>query len=153
MTINTADLSFVNKRVWIAGHQGVIGQSLLKRLRHEECELLTATHEALNLTDQFQLNRWIDKNRPDILFLLAAKVGNGVDIMRHPVDYLLNNLRIYCNTLEIAQQADIQRVVYCASAAIYPQHSPQPINEEALMTGQLEPSTQWYGLAKIMGAK
>jgi GDP-L-fucose synthase len=145
------DLS--GKRVFIAGHRGMVGQALLRRLATEGCQILTAPKSELDLRRQSEVDRWIEANRPQALFLAAARVG-GIEANNSlPADFLYDNLMIEANLIHAAWRAGVEKLVFLGSTCIYPKLAPQPIPESALLTGPLEPTNEWYAIAKIAGIK
>jgi len=145
--------SFVGKRVWVAGHRGLVGSAVVARLRSENCELLTVGHEALDLRDQPAVESWMQLNRPHAVILAAAKVGGILANSSYPVDFLYDNLMIQANVIQAAKRFGCEKLLLLGSSCIYPKMSPQPINEDSLLTGPLEPTNEWYALAKITGVK
>ena len=141
------------KRIFVAGHRGMVGSAVLRRLLREDCELLPAGRETLDLTNQNAVTDWMASARPDVVVLCAARVG-GIRANRdYPVDFLYENLMIEANVLHAAHLAGVERLLFLGSSCIYPRLAPQPIAEEALLTGPLEPTNEWYGVAKIAGIK
>ena len=151
MTDPIFDLS--GKRVFVAGHRGMVGASLLRRLEREPVELLTAGRETLDLADQRATRDWMLRERPDVVIVAAARVGGiGANAAR-PVDFLVENLLISTNVIEAAHRANVGKLLYLGSSCIYPRMAKQPIREDSLLTGPLEPTNQWYAIAKIAGVK
>lgn len=143
----------VGKRVWIAGHRGMVGGALVRRLASEGCELLTADRASLDLTRQAAVEDWVKRARPDVVVLAAARVGGIAANSARPLDFLLDNLVIETNVLSASAQAGVARLLFLGSSCIYPKFAEQPIREEALLTGALEPTNEWYAIAKIAGIK
>jgi GDP-L-fucose synthase len=143
----------IGKRVWVAGHGGMVGSAIVRRLARENVECLKVSHDALDLLDQGAVRRWIAKERPDSIVLAAAKVGGILANNEFPADFLYQNLMIAGNVIEAAHRADVNRLLFLGSSCIYPKFADQPIVEEALMTGPLEPTNEWYAIAKIAGIK
>jgi GDP-L-fucose synthase len=141
------------KRVFIAGHRGMVGGAVARRLASEPCEVITAGREEVDLVDQACVRAWMAANRPDAIVLAAAKVGGIKANSEFPVDFLYQNLMIEANILQAAHEADVARVLFLGSSCIYPKLAPQPIPEAALLTGPLEPTNEWYAIAKIAGIK
>ncbi|MDW8369391.1 MAG: GDP-L-fucose synthase [Geminicoccaceae bacterium] len=139
------------KRVFVAGHRGMVGKALLRRLAREPVELLTAGREELDLTRQAEVEAWFAHNRPQVVILAAAKVGGILANATYPVDFLEQNLLIEVNTIRAAFLAGVEKLLFLGSSCIYPKFAPQPIREEALLTGPLEPTNHWYAIAKIAG--
>lgn len=145
--------SLEGKRVWIAGHRGLVGQSLLARLAHTSCDVLTVPRETLDLLDPLAVGAWLRAHKPDAIIVAAARVGGILANAKQPVDFLQDNLQIALSILQGAHRADVDRLVYLGSSCIYPRETAQPIEESALMTGPLEPTNAWYATAKIAGLK
>ena len=141
------------RRVWVAGHQGMVGSALVRRLANEDCQVLTVSRAALDLTRQREVEDWVASNRPEVVVVAAAKVGGIRANDQSPVDFLHDNLVIEANVLSAAQQSGVKKLLLLGSSCIYPKLSPQPIPEDALLTGPLEPTNQWYAIAKIAGIK
>jgi GDP-L-fucose synthase len=141
------------KRVYVAGHRGMVGSALVRRLGSEGCEILTATRAELDLKDQAAVRAWFDAERPDAVFLAAAKVGGILANDSFPADFLYDNLMIEANIIEAAHRTDVAKLMFLGSSCIYPKMAPQPITEDALLTGPLEPTNEWYAIAKIAGIK
>lgn len=140
-------------RVFVAGHEGMVGSALVRRLASEPVEILAAGRKALDLRDQTAVSAWFEQTRPDIVILAAAKVGGILANDSNPVEFLQDNLIIEANVIASAHRAGVERLVFLASSCIYPKFAPQPIREEALLTGPLEPTNEWYAIAKIAGIK
>lgn len=141
------------KRVFVAGHRGMVGSAILRRLAREECTILTATRAELNLMDQAAVRAWFAAQRPDAVFLAAAKVGGILANDRFPADFLYDNLMIEANVIEAAHRHDVAKLMFLGSSCIYPKFAEQPIKESSLLTGALEPTNEWYAVAKIAGIK
>jgi len=147
------DYSLTGKRVWVAGHRGLVGSALVRRLEGEGCDILTAPRESVDLRDQQATTKWVRREKPDAVFLAAAKVGGIAANDRYPAQFLHDNLAIEINIIEAARQASVEKLLFLGSSCIYPKHAPQPIPEDALLTGPLEPTNEWYAIAKIAGLK
>jgi GDP-L-fucose synthase len=141
------------KRVWIAGHRGMVGSALVRLLSGLDCELLTAGREELDLLDAAQVGAWIGKSRPQAVFLAAAKAGGIWANDAYPADFIYENLAIETNVIHASFRGGVEKLLFLGSSCIYPKLAPQPIPEEALLTGSLEPTNEWYALAKIAGIK
>ncbi|HMO75686.1 MAG TPA: GDP-L-fucose synthase [Sphingopyxis sp.] len=146
-------MNLENKRVWVAGHRGMVGSALVRRLAAENCEILTAGRDTLDLLDQAAVRDWVAREKPDAVFLAAAKVGGILANDSFPADFLYQNLVIETNIVEAAHRADVAKLCFLGSSCIYPKFAEQPIVEEALLTGPLEPTNEWYAIAKIAGIK
>lgn len=141
------------KRVWVAGHNGMVGSALVRRLADEDCEVLTVERSELDLTDQRAVLGWMHNHRPQAVFLAAARVGGIQANNTRPVDFLRDNLLIETAVFTGAESVGVEKLLFLGSSCIYPKHAPQPLREEALLTGPLEPTNEWYALAKIAGVK
>ncbi len=141
------------KRVWIAGHNGMVGAALVRRLAEENCDVLTASRDSLDLTDQRGVLGWMHNHRPQVVFLAAARVGGIHANETHPVEFLRDNLLIETAVFTGAESVGVEKLLFLGSSCIYPKHTDQPITEEALLTGPLEPTNEWYAIAKIAGIK
>jgi GDP-L-fucose synthase len=141
------------KRVWVAGHRGLVGSAILRRLATEGCDLLVAGREEVDLCNQAAVNDWMAAHRPQAIIVAAAKVGGILANSSYPVDFLYNNLMIEANVLDAAHRLGCEKLLLLGSSCIYPKLAPQPINEDSLLTGPLEPTNEWYALAKIAGVK
>lgn len=145
--------SLAGKRVWVAGHRGMVGGALVRRLAEENCEILTAGRDKLDLLDQAAVRAWTAREKPDAVFLAAAKVGGILANDRFPADFLYQNLVIETNIVDAVHRAAVAKLCLLGSSCIYPKFAEQPIAEEALLTGALEPTNEWYAIAKIAGIK
>lgn len=141
------------KRVWIAGHSGMVGSAIARRLVRENCELLTVDRKTVDLKDQAATRAWILNANPDAIFPAAAKVGGIAANDAYPVGFLYDNLIIEANIIDAAYRASVSKLLFLGSSCIYPKLARQPIPEEALLTGPLEPTNEWYAIAKIAGIK
>lgn len=141
------------KRIWIAGHRGMVGSAIARRLGAEDCEVLTVSRQEVDLRNQTDTRAWIEKKKPDAIFLAAAKVGGILANDTFPADFLYDNLIIEANIIHSAWKAGVEKLMFLGSSCIYPKFAPQPITEDALMTGPLEPTNEWYAIAKIAGIK
>jgi GDP-L-fucose synthase len=141
------------KRIWVAGHRGMVGAALVRRLEREDCEILTLPREAVDLRRQAETEAWIADARPDLVFLAAARVGGILANATQPADFLYDNLVIETNVIEGAFRAGVGKLVFLGSSCIYPKFAAQPITEESLLTGPLEETNSWYAVAKIAGLK
>jgi GDP-L-fucose synthase len=145
--------SLDGKRVWVAGHRGMVGSAIVRRLAEENCEVLTVGRDELDLTDQRAVLGWMHGHRPQAVFLAAARVGGILANDSRPVEFLRDNLLIETAVLTASESVGVEKLLFLGSSCIYPKHAEQPIREEALLTGPLEPTNQWYALAKIAGIK
>ncbi|WP_434959393.1 GDP-L-fucose synthase family protein [Labrys sp. La1] len=146
-------MSLHGKRVWVAGHRGMVGAALMRRLQGEGCTLLTAGKDELDLRRQAETEAWIERMRPEVIFLAAAKVGGILANASLPADFLYDNLAIETNVVHAAARAGVAKLVLLGSSCIYPREAAQPIGEDQLLSGPLEPTNEWYAIAKIAGLK
>jgi GDP-L-fucose synthase len=141
------------KRVFVAGHRGMVGSALLRRLARAECEVLTVSHAEVDLRRQSETEAWMEKARPDTVFVAAATVGGILANDSRPGEFLYDNLMIEGNLIEAARRMGVKKLLFLGSSCIYPRLAPQPMKEEHLLSGALEPTNQWYAIAKIAGLK
>jgi len=141
------------QKIYIAGHRGMVGSAIARQLRTENCQLITKSHSDLDLTNQQQVNDFIKQEKPDQIYLAAAKVGGIHANNTYPADFIYQNLMIQANIIHAAHQNDIQKLLFLGSSCIYPRAVKQPMQEEALLTGPLEPTNEPYAIAKIAGIK
>jgi GDP-L-fucose synthase len=141
------------KRIYLAGHTGLAGSAIMRRLASEGCEVLTAEHGALDLAKQEPTEEWIMQARPDAIFLAAARVGGIYANDAFPVDFLADNLAIALNVMRAAVAAKVKKLMFLGSSCVFPRNAPQPMTEDLLLTGALEPTNEWYAVAKIAGIK
>src|SRR5947207_689828 len=131
----------------------MVGSALIRRIRAEECLILTATREELDLRDQKAVGDWFLTNLPDTVFVAAAHVGGIYENATHPGEFLYDNLAIAANIIEAARRTAVRKLMFLGSSCIYPRLAAQPIRESCLLSGPLEPTNQWYAIAKIAGLK
>lgn len=148
-----ASYDLAGKRVWVAGHRGMVGAALVRRLARENCEVLIAGRDKADLMRQAETERWLSESRPDVVIVAAAKVGGILANDTYPADFLYQNLMIEANIVEASRQAGVGKLLFLGSSCIYPKFAPQPIQEDSLLTGSLEPTNEWYAIAKIAGIK
>ena len=146
--------ALAGKRVWVAGHRGMVGAALVRRLARENCEILTVDRQDRrpHATSRPSSDGWRTA-RPQAVFVAAAKVGGILANDSYPAEFLYENLMIEANVIHAAWKAGVEKLLFLGSSCIYPKHAPQPIPEEALLTGPLEPTNEWYAIAKIAGIK
>ncbi len=149
----SAVFELAGARVWVAGHRGMVGSAIARRLTREPVDVLTVGRQELDLRDAAAVGAWMKANRPDVVVLAAAKVGGILANSTLPVDFLLDNLAIQQATIPAAHQTGVRKLLMLGSACVYPRMAPQPIPESALLTGPLEPTNEWYAVAKIAGIK
>jgi len=140
------------KRVYVAGHKGMVGSAIVRRLASEQCEVLFSDR-SVDLREQAAVRAWFAENRPDAVVIAAAKVGGILANDSYPGQFLYDNLMIEANLIEISRLYEIEKLLFLGSSCIYPKMAPQPIAENALLSGPLEPTNQWYAIAKIAGIK
>jgi GDP-L-fucose synthase len=145
--------SLAGKRVFVAGHRGMVGSAIVRRLEGEDCTVLTAGRAELDLTSQAAVAEWFAHKKPDAVFLAAAKVGGILANRDFPAEFLYENLMIEANVIHAAHAAGVEKLLFLGSSCIYPKFAEQPITEDALLTGPLEPTNEWYAVAKIAGIK
>jgi GDP-L-fucose synthase len=141
------------RRIWVAGHRGMVGSAIVRRLAREEVEILTVDRRDVDLREQAAARQWVARAKPDVIILAAAKVGGILANDSYPADFLYDNLAIEMNVIQAAHLADVEKLVFLGSSCIYPKFAPQPITEDSLLTGPLEPTNEWYAIAKIAGIK
>lgn len=134
--------SLKGKRVWVARHRGMVGAAIVRRLAREECTVLSAERREVDMTRQEQVERWIDLARPDAVFVAAAKVGGILANDTYPVDFLYDNLMIEANVIRAEHKAGVEKLLFLGSSCIYPKFAEQPIKEDSLLTGPLEPTNE-----------
>jgi GDP-L-fucose synthase len=141
------------KRVWVAGHRGLVGSAIVRRLAREDCEVLTIGRDEVDLTRQSETEAWMAAARPHAIFLAAARVGGIHANDTYPADFIYDNLLIEANIIHAAHRIGVEKLLFLGSSCIYPREAPQPIPEASLLTGPLEPTNEWYAIAKIAGIK
>lgn len=142
--------SLAGRRIWVAGERGMVGRAIVRRLTSEQCEIVTAAAR-VDLRDQAATFAWMAANPADLIFLAAAKVGGISANDRLPAEFLYDNMMIEANVIEGARRTGAAKLLFLGSSCIYPKHAEQPMREGALLTGVLEPTNQWYAIAKIAG--
>ena len=147
------DFPLEGRRVFVAGHRGMAGSAIARVLRQRGCEVLTAPRPGLDLRRQEEVERWMRSERPDAVFLAAARVGGILANSTRPAEFIYDNLAIQSAVIESARRAGVGKLLFLGSSCIYPKMAPQPIAEGALLTGPLEPTNEWYAVAKIAGIK
>lgn len=145
--------SLKGKRIFVAGHRGMVGQALVRRLAAEDCDVLTVARSEIDLRRQSETESWIAARKPDAVILAAAKVGGILANASFPADFIYDNLMIEANVIEAARKAGVEKLLLLGSSCIYPRLAVQPITEEQLLAGPLEPTNEWYAVAKIAGIK
>jgi len=145
--------SLAGKKVFVAGHKGMAGRAIVRRLADENCTVLTADRRELDLQRQADVEAWLVANRPHAIFLAAATVGGIMANAARPAEFLNDNLVIETNVIHSAYKAGVEKLLFLGSSCIYPKMAQQPMTEDALLTGALEPTNEWYAIAKIAGIK
>ncbi|HKU55079.1 MAG TPA: GDP-L-fucose synthase [Rhizomicrobium sp.] len=145
--------SIRGKRVWIAGHRGMVGAALVRRLASEDCEILTVERNVVDLRNAEAVGAWMRQEKPQVVLLAAAKVGGILANDTRPVDFLRDNLLIETHVIQAAFETGVEKLLFLGSSCIYPKFAPQPIAEDALLTGLLEATNEAYAIAKIAGIK
>jgi GDP-L-fucose synthase len=145
--------SLAGKKVWVAGHRGMVGAALVRRLADEDCRVLTVDRHTVDLRRQEAVEAWLQAEKPDAVFLAAAKVGGILANDTYPADFIYDNLVIETNIIHGSFLAGVKKLLFLGSSCIYPRMALQPMREDALLTGPLEPTNQWYAIAKIAGIK
>jgi GDP-L-fucose synthase len=145
--------ALAGKRVWVAGHRGMVGSALVRQLEKENCSVLTVARDGLDLRDAGAVKTWMKAHAPQAVVLAAAKVGGIVANDSWPADFLYDNLAIENAIIHGAFENKVEKLLFLGSSCIYPKFAPQPITEDSLLTGPLEPTNEWYAIAKIAGIK
>ncbi len=148
-----AAFSLAGKRIWVAGHRGMVGSAIARRLATEDCDILTVSRSEVDLTSQANVRTWLSDAKPDVVFVAAAKVGGILANSSFPADFLYDNLMIEANIIEASFRIGVEKLMFLGSSCIYPKFAEQPIREDSLLTGALEPTNEWYAVAKIAGIK
>ncbi|MGO4717122.1 GDP-L-fucose synthase [Bradyrhizobium sp. 2TAF24] len=149
----TPPYELTGKTVYVAGHRGMVGGALVRRLAGEGVTLLTASRGELDLTDQAAVNRWFAAKRPQAVFFAAAKVGGIVANNTLRAEFIYDNLMMATNVIQAAHVNGAEKLMFLGSSCIYPKLAPQPLREDSLLTGPLEPTNEPYAIAKIAGIK
>ena len=141
-------------RIYVAGHRGLVGSAIMRELQRQGCRhVLGRTRQELDLLDETAVRRFYAETRPEYVFVAAAKVGGILANERQPADFLYENLQMQNHLIHGAWQAGVKKLMFLGSSCIYPKHAPQPIREDSLLSGPLEPTNEWYAIAKIAGIK
>lgn len=156
--INARDTSasafdLAGKRVFVAGHTGMAGSAIVRRLRQEPCTVLVADHRELDFTRQDQTERHLSATRPDVVIMAAGRVGGILANDRYPANFLAENLAMALNCIHVSHLVGVRKLLFLGSSCIYPKFAKQPMSEDQLLTGELEPTNEWYAIAKIAGIK
>tara|TARA_B100001559_G_scaffold131484_1_gene110638 strand:- start:29 stop:997 length:969 start_codon:yes stop_codon:yes gene_type:complete len=150
-TFNNFSLS--GKRIFVAGHTGMVGSAIVRLLNNIDCEILTVSSQEIDLKQSSKVDKWFDEHRPDAVFLAAAKVGGILANSQYPADFLIDNLSIQNSVITNAFKYKVKKLMFLGSSCIYPRNAKQPIKESSLLTGILEPTNEAYAIAKIAGIK
>src|SRR5260370_452149 len=151
--VRTTSFALAGRRIFVAGRRGMVGSALMRRLAQEECRVLTVSRDEVDLRDAPAVERWFDEYRPEAVLLAAARVGGIHENDTHPGDFLYDNLAIATNAIEASRRTGVVKLLFLGSSCIYPRLAPQPMPETCLLTGPLEPTNEWYAIAKIAGLK
>ena len=146
-------ISLINKKILVTGANGMVGTALVKKLIKIKCKILKPKRRELNLLNNSEVTNYIKKNKPDIIFMIAAKVGGIFANNEYPANYIYENLQIQNNIIHAAKSYFVKKIIFIGSSCIYPKKCRQPIKENYLLTGKLEETNQWYAVAKIAGIK
>ena len=141
------------RRVFVAGHRGMVGSALVRRLGREGCELMTVRRAEVDLRRQRETEAWLEAKRPEVVFIAAATVGGILANSTRPAEFIYDNMAIETNLIEATRRIGVAKLLFLGSSCIYPREAPQPMAETALLTGPLEPTNEWYAIAKIAGIK
>ena len=145
--------SLAGRRVWVAGHAGLVGSSLVRRLALEGAQVLTVSRSACDLRDQAAVHAWVAEQRPEAVFIAAALVG-GIEANRtRPAEFLYDNLLIAANAIHAAAASGVGKLMFLGSSCFYPREADQPMREDTLLKGPFEPTNEWYAVAKVAGVK
>lgn len=148
-----SSFDLAGKRVWVAGHRGMAGSAIVRRLARESCEIITASHAELDLRGQPDVIAWMAEKRIDAVFMAAGTVGGILANSTRPAEFLYDNLAMAASVIEAARQTGVKKLLFLGSSCIYPRLATQPMLEEMLLTGALEPTNEWYAISKIAGIK
>ena len=142
-----------DRRIWVAGHAGMVGSALVRRLQSEHCEILSATRQALDFRRQAEVEEWMAAHKPEVVVIAAAKVGGILRNTNYPAEFLYDNLMIETNIIHAAKLCGVRKLLFLGSSCVFPKMAAQPITEDALLSGPLEPTNEAYAIAKIAGIK
>ena len=145
--------SLIGKRIWVAGHNGMVGRAVVRALEKHDCKILIAARDEVDLTRQGEVEVWLANNKPDAVIVCAARVGGILANDTYPADFIYDNLMIEANIIHAAHKNRVEKLLFLGSSCIYPKHAAQPMNEAVLLEGALEPTNEWYAIAKIAGIK
>ena len=148
-----AEYALAGKRVWVCGHKGMVGSAIVRRLASEDCEVLTADRAEADLIDPAAVDAYMETHKPHAIFMAAAKVGGILANDTQAAEFLYENTMIAANVIHAAHVHGVEKLLFLGSSCIYPKFAEQPIREDSLLTGPLEPTNEWYAIAKIAGVK
>lgn len=151
--VDLEKFELAGKRVWVAGHRGMVGAALTRRLASETCTLLEVGRGEVDLREQAAVRTWMAREKPQAVFVAAATVGGIHANATRPAEFLYDNLMIEANIIHAAHEIGVEKLLFLGSSCIYPKFAEQPITETSLLTGPLEPTNEWYAIAKIAGIK
>ena len=151
--MDKAKYTLAGKKVWVAGHSGMAGSAILRRLQAEDCDIVTVGHGELDLRRQADVEAWMDKTRPQAIFVAAGRVGGILANSTQPGQFIYDNMQIEFNIIHTAKTIGVEKLLFLGSSCIYPREAPQPMGEDALLSGPLEPTNEAYAIAKIAGIK
>ena len=151
--MTSAPFDLADRRVWVAGHTGMVGAAIVRRLASEACEILTVGRAKVDLRRQSEVEQWMAEAKPEAVFLAAARVGGILANDSRPAEFIYDNLAIETNIIHGAWRTGVTKLLFLGSSCIYPKLATQPMAETALLGGPLEPTNQWYAIAKIAGIK
>ncbi len=143
----------MSRRIWVAGHKGMVGSALVRQLEKTDDQVLTVDRLSVDLRNQRAVQDWLAANKPDVIVFAAAKVGGIYANDTYAADFIYDNLAIEVNVIHGAHMAGVDRLVFLGSSCVYPKFASQPIREDSLLTAPLEPTNEWYAIAKIAGIK
>ena len=153
MTTDPGRFDLAGTRIWVAGHTGMVGAALVRRLAVEDCRVVVVDSATLDLRRQDDVAAWMETNKPTAVFVAAARVGGILANDSYPADFIYDNMMIEANIIHGAHEAGVAKLLFLGSSCVYPKLAPQPISESSLLGGPLEPTNQWYAIAKIAGIK
>ncbi len=147
------NFDLAGRRVWVAGHRGMAGSAILRRLQREQCEIVKATRGELDLQCKQDVEAWMGDHKVEVVFHAAATVGGILANSTRPAEFLYDNIMLEANVIHGAWRTGVKKLLFLGSSCIYPRLAPQPMKEESLLSGALEPTNEWYAIAKIAGIK
>lgn len=151
--VRMTQFSLRGRRVFVSGHRGLVGSACLRRLEKEDCEIILASRDEVDLTRQAEVERFMALRRPEVVIIAAAKVGGILANDTYPADFIYQNLMIESHLIHASHLIGVKKLLFLGSSCIYPREAPQPIREDSLLTGLLESTNEWYAIAKIAGIK